>query len=421
MRTRLPGLPPAALIVLYIALGLAPLALAWMQDQPARNFWREFSSGLVMAGFAMLLAEFLLSGRFRPVSGRVGIDVTMRFHQVAALSILLFVAAHPFLYAVPRLSAGLGAALASLQGMFSSAGLRSGVIAWFLLIILIAAAVWRDRLPFHYEIWRASHGIGAALVAALSAHHTLRVGTYSADSLLAGFWIALTGAALASLAYVYGVKPLIQRARPYRVVANDKVADRLWRVAVEPQQGEAIDFIAGQFAWANFGHSPFSLTEHPFSISSAPSARPRIEFTIKETGDFTDRIGQVAVGTTAYLDGPHGAFTLAGREVRPLVFIAGGVGIAPVMGILRDLRERQGGVEKRRIVLVYGNRAASQILYSDELEAMRTELGLRLHLVLSKPPAGWSGPAGELTLDVLKACLAPIDPEADYFVCGPTP
>jgi predicted ferric reductase len=414
----LTGLSPAALIVLYVVIGLAPLILAQLQGLPARGYWRELSSGLVMVGFAMLLVEFVLSGRFRPVSGRVGIDLTMRFHQLAALTILVFILVHPLLYAVPRLSPNPADALTSLQRMFVSQGLRSGVIAWWLLILFVAAAIWRDRLPFRYEIWRASHGIGAALIAALSAHHTLRVGTYSGDPLLAGFWIVLTGVALASLVYVYAVKPLTQRGAPYRVVANEKAADRMWRIAVEPKRGDAIDFIAGQFAWANFGHSPFSLTEHPFSISSAPSARPRIEFTVKEAGDFTNRIGEVPVGTTAYLDGPHGAFVVARENPRPLVFIAGGVGFAPIMGMLRQLCDEGW---PHRIVLIYGNRVASQILYRDEIEAIVRAIDLKAHLVLSEPLEGWRGPIGELTPDLLKQCLDPVDREADYFVCGPMP
>jgi predicted ferric reductase len=418
LSSALTGLSPAALIVLYVVIGLAPLVLAQLQGLPARGFWREFSSGLVMVGFAMLLAEFVLSGRFRPVSGKVGIDLTMRFHQLAALTILVFILVHPLLYAVPRLSPNPADALTSLQRMFASQGLRSGVIAWWLLILFVAAAIWRDRLPFRYEIWRASHGIGAALIAALSAHHTLRIGTYSGDSLLAGFWIVLAGVALASLAYVYAVKPLMQRGASYRVETNDKVADRMWRIAVEPKRGEAIDFSAGQFAWANFGHSPFSLTEHPFSISSAPSARPRIEFTVKEAGDFTNRIGEIPVGTTAYLDGPHGAFIVARENPRPLVFIAGGVGFAPIMGMLRQLRDEGW---PHRIVLIYGNRVASQILYRDEIEALGKAIDLTSHLVLSEPPEGWTGPVGELTPDILKQCVEPVDREADYFVCGPTP
>lgn len=412
------GLPAAALVALYVAIGLAPLVLAQLQGLPTRNFWRELSSGLVMVGFAMLLVEFLLSGRLRPVSGRAGIDITMRFHQLAALAILVFVLAHPFLYAVPRLSPDPGAAVVTVQRMFTSEGLRTGVVAWFLLLAFVALAIWRDRLPVRYEVWRASHGLGAALIAGLSAHHTLAVGTYSADPLLAGFWLLLTGLALGSLAHVYVAKPILKRRAPYRVVGNDRVADRMWRITVEPESGRAIDFAAGQFVWLNLGHSPGSLTEHPFSISSAPSARPRIEFTIKESGDFTDRIGQIPPGTTAYVDGPHGAFTCVGRDARRLVFIAGGVGFAPIMGMLRQLRDEGW---PHPVTLIYGNRVASQILYREELEAMAAGLDLRVELVLSEPPEGWPGRIGELTPGVLESCLPAGDRDALYFVCGPTP
>jgi predicted ferric reductase len=99
------------------------------------------------------------------------------------------------------------------------------------------------------------------------------------------------------------------------------------------------------------------LTEHPFSISSAPVDRPRITFTIKESGDFTSRIRTIAPGTRAYLHGPHGNFTLTGRATKGIVFIAGGVGFAPIMGMLRQLKAAHP------LRLIYGNRVETQILY----------------------------------------------------------
>jgi len=193
----------------------------------------------------------------------------------------------------------------------------------------------------------------------------------------------------------------------------------MWEIAVEPERGAAMRFAAGQFVWLNLGHSPFSLTEHPFSISSAPVDRPRIAFTIKESGDFTSRIGSIAPGTLAYLDGPHGNFTLAGREAKGVVFIAGGVGFAPIMGILRQLKAEQYPDPLR---LIYGNRVESQILYRQEIEALKGVLDLKVHHVLSEPPVGWTEMVGELAPNVLDRCLNEI--RADdwlFFVCGPPP
>jgi predicted ferric reductase len=132
-----PGLDPRLLGALYVALALLPLILAAMQGLPFRNVFRELSSGLVMVGFALLLVQFVLSGRFRHVSGQVGIDVTMRFHQLMAWTVLLFILVHPFLYAVPRRGDGPGAALTTLNRMFASEALRTGVIAWWLLVLLV--------------------------------------------------------------------------------------------------------------------------------------------------------------------------------------------------------------------------------------------------------------------------------------------
>lgn len=413
------GLHPAGLILAYVGLALLPLVLATLQGLPVRNFFRELSSGLVMVGFAMLLAQFVLSGRFRRISGRVGIDLTMRFHQLAGWAVLAFILVHPFLYAAPRLHPEPADALVALNRMFTSEGLRTGVVGWWLLVLLVPLAAFRDRLPARYELWRLSHGLGALAIAVLGADHTLRVGTYAADPWLRAFWIALAALAVLSLVYVYLLKPLVQLRAPYRVAANRQVADRMWEVTVEPERGAAIDFAPGQFVWLNLGHSPFSLTEHPFSISSAPVDRPRIAFTIKESGDFTNGIGEVPVGTRAYLDGPHGSFTPAGREATGLALIAGGVGFAPIMSILRHLRAER---YPHPVRLVYGNRVETQILYRDEIEALREVLDFEAHLVLSELPPGWGGEVGELTPEVLHACLDLERPaEWLYFVCGPTP
>lgn len=413
------GAPPALLIAGYVAICALPLVLAGLQGQPLRSLFRELSGGLVMVGYAMMLVQFVLSGRFAAISGRIGIDRTMRFHQVAAWLILAFVLVHPLLYAAPRLYPDPGAAVATLSRMFASEGLRTGVIAWWLTILLVLAAVFRDRLPFRYEIWRLSHGLGAVAIALLGTHHTLRVGTYSADPWLAGFWLVATGVAVASVGYVYGIKPLLRMRAPYRVVTNRKVADRIWEVTIEPDGGAALDFVAGQFVWLNLGHSPISITEHPFSISSAPSQRPRIAFTIKESGDFTDRIGEIAPGTRAFVDGPHGNFTTAGCSASGFVFIAGGVGFAPVMGILRDLKERG---DDRPVRLVYGNRIRSQILYGEEIEALSERLDLSSTLLLAETPDGWTGAVGEPDPEFIRRYVAALGPgDWLYFVCGPVP
>jgi hypothetical protein len=87
------------------------------------------------------------SRRFRAVSGRVGIDVTMRAHQLAAWGVLLFLLVHPSLYAVPRLTPDPMRAVTFIERMFTSDWYRSGVIAWLLLLALVPMGMLRQRRP----------------------------------------------------------------------------------------------------------------------------------------------------------------------------------------------------------------------------------------------------------------------------------
>ena len=106
---------------------------------------------------------------------------------------------------------------------------------------------------------------------------------------------------------------------------------------------------------------------------------------IKELGDFTRTIGEIKPDTVAYLDGPYGNLTVDGREDPGVALIAGGVGLAQLLGILRQLRLTG---DSREVTVVYGNRIFEQITYQDELG----DEGVVY--VLSEPPEDWQGETG---------------------------
>jgi len=413
------GIRPAALLTAYVALGLMPLALAAWQDLPPRPFLDDLSSALAMVGFSMLLMEFVLSGRFRSVSGQAGIDVTMRFHQLIARGLAIFILVHPFLYTLP-MSKSLPWDTSGQETLgLSGAALLTGGVAWLLLPVLVLLAVFRREAPYKYETWRLMHGVGAALIALLTLHHALEAGRYSGHDGLAGFWVVMTAGAFLTLLYVYALRPLLQLRHPYRVASVKPVARKTWELVIEPERGDAADFEAGQFVWLNLGHSPFTLVEHPFSVSSAPAERPRLGFLIKEAGDFTDRIGSTPVGTRAHIDGPHGHLVLPREPDAGIVFLAGGVGLAPVISMLRQLRAEQ---DSRSLRLVYANRIAEQIAYGDELEDMSRELDLEVIHVLSEPPPDWQGRQGIIDEPLLRELRgAGGHDKSFYVVCGPAP
>jgi len=405
------------LLGLYLGFTLLPLALAAAQGLPRRPWLDELSSGLAMAGFAVLLTEFALSGRYRRLSARIGMDLTMRFHQLMAIAALAFLLFHPFLYAPAYSERPAYGAGAAARVLLTPAATVSGMLAWMLLLMLVAFAWFRSQLRWSYEVWRLSHGLGALATAALGAHHVLDTGRYAQDPWLRGFWLAACAVALASLAVVYLVKPLLQTRHRWRVAIVAPEAERLWRVVLEPETASDFRFDAGQFVWLKLHHALGRITEHPFSIASAPGQLPRLQFLVKEAGDFTSAIGGVLPGTVAYVDGPYGDFTLAGRRGVGIMLIAGGAGIAPILSLAREIVATH---DPRPLKIVYADRSAAQLVARAELEVMARAPGRELHFIVAEPPADWTGLRGRADLANLKACMPRKDaPGWLYFVCGP--
>ena len=221
----------------------------------------------------------------------------------------------------------------------------------------------------------------------------------------------MTGVAIGSLLMVYLVVPWLQKARPWRVTSVVRLTPKQWEVTVTPNGHGGMDYQAGQFAWLNVGQSPFSMKEHPFSISAAPAAGPEVSFMIKELGDFTRTIGEIKPDTVAYLDGPYGNLTVDGREEPGVALIAGGVGLTPLLGILRQMRLTG---DSRKVKVVYGNRIVEQIAYQDELG----DEGVVY--VLSEPPEDWQGETGFIDGELMDRVFSEQEFRDWVFVmCGP--
>lgn len=412
-------MPGLLLLGFYLAVTLAPLALAWAMGLRPRPFLDELSSGLAMIAFAAMLVEFTLSGRFRTVSGRIGIDLTMRLHQLFARTVLALVLLHPFLYTLPiPVYAPPWDVTAAEHLRLDGMTLMTGGAAWILLSVLILTGIARDSLPYSYEAWRLGHGLGAVLIAALTAHHALEAGRYSATGPVALLWLVLLSVAGATIAWVYVGSPLRQLAAPFEVRSVSRIAERTWELAVARRDGAAFGFQAGQFVWLSLNRTPFTLRENPFSIASAPHDGTRIEFVIKEVGDFTRSLAGVETGRRAWMDGPHGALRLPGAEAPGIGLVGGGVGVAPLLSILRQM---QATADPRPAALLYGNRLESQIVYRDELDRLAGQRGVTVTHVIGEPLPGWVGLTGMVGRESIDAAFARRDPAGEwvYLLCGP--
>lgn len=401
------------LIVAYLVAVTLPLVLSSLVGGPPRQFHQELASGLGILAFSMILVEFILSGRFKTISNGVGLDVTMRFHQIMARTALVFALLHPFLYqGTPSGGPRPWDPTRQLTLTTDFSPLSTGIAAYLLLAGLVVMAIGRTQLGYKYETWRLLHGIGALLIAVLLLHHTVYAGRYGSQPVMTWWWLAMTGVAVGSLLTVYLLVPLRQKARSWRVASVVQLTPKQWELTVEPVGHRGLNYRAGQFVWLNVGHSPFSMKENPFSISSAPAAGPELSFMIRELGDFTRTIGQIKTGTVAYLDGPYGNLSVDGRVEPGVALIAGGVGLAPLLGILRQLRLTG---DSRKHKLIYGNRVIDQIAYREELGEEEVVY------VLSEPPEHWHGEAGFIDEGLVDRVFSEREfSEWAFVMCGPT-
>jgi predicted ferric reductase len=194
--------------------------------------------------------------------------------------------------------------------------------------------------------------------------------------------------------------------------------DSTWTIVLAPDGHAGFTFQPGQFAWIGIDRSPFALTTHPFSFSSSAERAPGELFvSIKELGDFTKTIKDFEPGARVYVDGPHGVFTCDRYEGPGFVFIGGGVGVTPLLSMLRSLADRG---DRRPCHLFLANSRFGDIAFREEIEELRGALDLTVVHVLRQPDPGWTGESGRLTNETLRRHLPTNYCRYQYFVCGPT-
>ena len=411
-------LPPSILAALYIGLIASTLVTTAVATPGSGSFAEEAARGMGVAAAAMLAAQFISSGRIKALSSDVGLDVVLGFHRFAASMLLWFVALHVLAFVAPTLALGPARAGQHLLTLLTSPRMLTGVLAVAGLLAIIVASVKRDAW-MKYEVWRLTHGCSALVVLALTGHHVMTTGTASFAPGLWGFWLVVFGAAGAAFAHIYVGRPLLARRVSWRLDAVTKLTPRLLEVTMTQTRGPAFSFIAGQFVWLNFRPGLTQPFDNPFSIASGPEELPRLRFLIKTVGDLTRSLPDLRPGADIGVDGPHGDLIVEGRDAGSILLVAGGVGLAPLIGVLRSLAA-QG--DKRPIRCIYAAGAPGNLVYADEMRRLESQLNLVNFFTVDEAPPDWAGGAGPIDATLIRRALDSLDRDHTLaLICGPTP
>ncbi|MBI2800180.1 MAG: 2Fe-2S iron-sulfur cluster binding domain-containing protein [Gammaproteobacteria bacterium] len=203
---------------------------------------------------------------------------------------------------------------------------------------------------------------------------------------------------------------------PCRVVAVEQIATDIWRLLLVTTGLERVEYDPGQFAELCVAGS-----EHwrAYSMANLPNAEGRVEFLIKQVpgGQFSTALAeQVRIDDELLLRGPYGQFGV-NRGHAPIVMIAGGSGMAPILALLRSLAAEGS---ERPVTFFYGARRHADLICAEDIEAVGKALASFAYVpALSEPdvPGDWTGESGLITevIDRLSDNLR----AAEAYLCGP--
>jgi len=176
---------------------------------------------------------------------------------------------------------------------------------------------------------------------------------------------------------------------PWRVTAARRESADTVTLELEPPAEEDFAFRPGQFNMLG----AFGVGEVPISISGDPAAGGQVLHTIRDVGMATRALCALEPGDPVGVRGPYGtSWPLEAAEGADVVIIAGGIGLPPVRPAVYHLLAHRDRYQ--RVVLLYGARTPSDLLFTDELAGWRSRFDVDVQVTVDAAAGGWQGDVG---------------------------
>ena len=201
---------------------------------------------------------------------------------------------------------------------------------------------------------------------------------------------------------------------PVRQISHATPRTRLLSLDLRAVQ---FPFAAGQAVMLGLSGSPL---QKPYSIASAPwevakSGIMQVLVQIEDSGGLDPHLELAAPGTALDLEGPFGSFGLPERIDTPLLFVAGGTGIAPLRAMLVEHLSRP---TEHPAALIYSARSVDEFAFRLELSALEAAGRITSYFTVTREEEpGWPGRRGRISEALLREALPSVT--ATCLVCGP--
>ncbi len=404
------------LITAALLLLAGALCIPFLFESPSIKYKFGFDKTLLRAGklmglgaAALLLFQLLFAARLKFFDRVFSLPRVWTFHRINGYLITLLAILHPVFILWPE---DFTLPPLELEYWPQAAGLL------LLILICLQAGVsrWRRKLNIAFNWWRQYHRYTGILILLLLVLHVLFVSETFAAGLPRYALLATTGLCVLIFS-VAGIRAWRAIGKRYVITGVKPENDEVITLELDTGEPGRLPYLPGQFAFISIGANTISTEPHPFTISSTPTQPDGITFTIKNSGDWTAGVKNIRKGDTLSLNGPFGLFShLICPPQQPLVLIAGGIGITPMLSMLRYM---QAAGDNRSILLLWSNRQARDLICLDELEGIARDLtGLTMvHTFTGEKIAG--ADSGRLDRPKLQSLLGGVDRSAAVFICGP--
>ncbi|CAN5233458.1 ferric reductase-like transmembrane domain-containing protein [soil metagenome] len=403
-------------------LSLLLMAYWWAADAGFQDL-TSWETGLLSTGRLtglvasdLLLVQVLLMARLPVLERSFGQDRLAHLHRLVGFTSFNLMVTHVILIVWGYAGGSLPHLPAETWRMtLNDPGMLLAVAGTFCLVMVVATSIRAARAKLRYESWHLLH-LYAYLGVGLALPHQLWTGQQFIDSTAKTvFWWsawAITAAAI----LVFRVAIPTWRNLHHRVHVTSVVSegDGVFSVHLGGRNLDRLRAEAGQFFVWRFLSGEGRTRGNPYSLSAAPS-RDGLRITVKEVGDQSRRLRELAPGTPVLFEGPYGRLGDRVRTRDRIALIGAGVGITPLRALAEGLSYAPGDA-------VMLHRYRDRPLMQRELEDLAAHRGLN---VLWLPGArrsdqSWLGAhAGEATDVAALRFWVPDIAERDTYVCGP--
>jgi predicted ferric reductase len=366
----------------------------------------------------LLLLQVLLMARVPLVERAFGQDRLARWHRWTGFTSFHLMVAHIFLITIGYAGTARASALGELWDLtVSYPGMLLATAGTVLLVMVVVTSIRAARRRLRYESWHLLH-LYAYLGVGLALPHQLWTGAdFISSPVATAYWWTLY-AVCAGAVLVYRVGVPVWRNGRHRLTVSQVVPEGpgLTSVYLRGRRLDKLPVRAGQFFGWRFLDGAGWSRSHPYSLSAAPHTGA-VRITVKSLGDGSARVATLKPGTRVIVEGPYGKLTGETYTGGPVLMLACGIGITPLLALLGELPYRAG-----EATLVYRARSEVELAFRSELDWLARHRGLRVVYLLGRRADRLSWLPGSVAhlgdIEALRR-IAPRAAASHVYICGP--